>query len=38
MTRLPSLGYEEVIKALQRDGWVITRQRKRYSEEFESLL
>jgi predicted RNA binding protein YcfA (HicA-like mRNA interferase family) len=27
MTRLPSLGYEKVIKALQRDGWVIIRQR-----------
>jgi len=27
MTRLPSLGFEKVIKALQRDGWVIIRQR-----------
>ncbi len=27
MTRLPSLGYERVIKALQRDGWVVIRQR-----------
>ncbi|MHC1726083.1 MAG: type II toxin-antitoxin system HicA family toxin [Syntrophobacteraceae bacterium] len=27
MTRFPSLGYEKVIKALQRDGWVIVRQR-----------
>jgi predicted RNA binding protein YcfA (HicA-like mRNA interferase family) len=27
MTRLPSLGYEKVIKALQRDGWVVIRQR-----------
>jgi predicted RNA binding protein YcfA (HicA-like mRNA interferase family) len=27
MTRLPSLGYEKVIKALQRDGRVIIRQR-----------
>ena len=27
MTRLPSLGYEKVIRALQRDGWVIIRQR-----------
>jgi predicted RNA binding protein YcfA (HicA-like mRNA interferase family) len=27
MTRLPSLSYEKVIKALQRDGWVIVRQR-----------
>jgi len=27
MTRLPSLGCEKVTKALQRDGWVIIRQR-----------
>ncbi|MFZ0946054.1 MAG: type II toxin-antitoxin system HicA family toxin [Syntrophobacteraceae bacterium] len=27
MTRLPSLGYEKVTTALQRDGWVIIRQR-----------
>ncbi len=27
MTPLPSLGYEKVIKALQRDGWVTIRQR-----------
>ena len=27
MTRLPSLGYEKVIKALQRDGWVVIRQK-----------
>jgi predicted RNA binding protein YcfA (HicA-like mRNA interferase family) len=27
MTRLPSLDYGKVIKALQRDGWVVIRQR-----------
>ena len=27
MTKVPSLGYEKVIKALQRDGWVVVRQR-----------
>ncbi|MGO9311327.1 MAG: type II toxin-antitoxin system HicA family toxin [Syntrophobacteraceae bacterium] len=27
MTRLPTLGYEKVIKALQRDGWVVIRQK-----------
>lgn len=27
MTKTPSLGYEKVIKALQRDGWVIVRQK-----------
>lgn len=26
MTKLPSLDYEKVIKALQRDGWVVVRQ------------
>ena len=27
MTKVPSLGYVEVLKALQRDGWVVVRQR-----------
>jgi predicted RNA binding protein YcfA (HicA-like mRNA interferase family) len=27
MTRLPALGFEKVIKALQRDSWVVIRQR-----------
>ena len=27
MTKVPSLGYERVIAALQRDGWVVVRQR-----------
>jgi predicted RNA binding protein YcfA (HicA-like mRNA interferase family) len=27
MTKVPSLGYEKVIRALQRDGWVVVRQR-----------
>ncbi|MGA3117629.1 MAG: type II toxin-antitoxin system HicA family toxin [Syntrophobacteraceae bacterium] len=27
MTKLPTLGYEKVIKALQRDSWVVIRQR-----------
>jgi predicted RNA binding protein YcfA (HicA-like mRNA interferase family) len=27
MTKVPSLGYEKVIKALQRDGWVVVRQK-----------
>jgi len=26
MTKVPSLGYEKVIRALQRDGWVVVRQ------------
>lgn len=27
MSKVPSLNYDKVIKALQRDGWVIVRQR-----------
>ena len=27
MTKVPSLGYEKVIRALQRDGWVVVRQK-----------
>jgi len=27
MTKVPSVGYEQVIRALQRDGWVVVRQR-----------
>ncbi len=27
MSKIPSLNYDQVIKALQRDGWVIVRQR-----------
>jgi predicted RNA binding protein YcfA (HicA-like mRNA interferase family) len=26
MRKVPSLNYEKVIKALQRDGWVVARQ------------
>ncbi len=27
MSKIPSLDYEKVIKTLQRDGWVIVRQK-----------
>ncbi len=27
MTKVPSLNYEVVVRALQRDGWVVVRQR-----------
>ncbi len=27
MSKVPSLGYEKVVRALQRDGWVVVRQR-----------
>jgi len=40
MTKVPSLSYIKVIKALQKDGWIIVRQKgshiriqKRYKEE-----
>ena len=27
MTKVPSLTYEQVIRALRRDGWIVVRQR-----------
>ena len=27
MTKVPSVNYDQVIKALQRDGWVVVRQK-----------
>lgn len=27
MSKVPSLSYEQIIRALQRDGWVVVRQR-----------
>ena len=27
MTKIPSIGYEKVINALKRDGWVVVRQK-----------
>lgn len=27
MSKVPSLGYEQVIRALRRDGWLVVRQR-----------
>ncbi len=27
MTKVPSLGYHKVIRALRRDGWVVVRQK-----------
>ncbi len=44
MTKLPNMGYEKVIKTLQRDGWVVIRQKgshirlqKRFQEEVLKL-
>ena len=28
MSKVPSLNYDKVIKALQRDGWVVVRQKE----------
>jgi predicted RNA binding protein YcfA (HicA-like mRNA interferase family) len=27
MTKVPAVGYEKVVRALQRDGWVVVRQK-----------
>lgn len=27
MSKVPSLSYEQIVRALQRDGWVVVRQR-----------
>ncbi len=27
MTKVPSVGYRKIIRALQRDGWIVVRQR-----------
>ena len=27
MTKVPSLAYQEIVRALQRDGWVVIRQK-----------
>ena len=27
MSKVPSLNYDKIIRALQRDGWVVVRQR-----------
>jgi hypothetical protein len=31
MTKVPSLGYDQVVRALQRDGWVVVRQKGRFN-------
>jgi len=30
MTKVPSLNYDVVVRALRRNGWVVVRQRKRH--------
>ena len=27
MSKIPSLGYDKIIRALQRDGWIVVRQK-----------
>ena len=39
MTKLPSVSYERIVRALQRDGWVVVRQRGshiRLQKQFEN--
>ena len=45
MTKVPSLSYQQVVRALRRDGWVVVRQRgshirlqKHTSEEMLKLI
>ena len=38
MTKVPSLGYEKVIVALQRDGWVVVRQKGSHISSFNVIL
>jgi predicted RNA binding protein YcfA (HicA-like mRNA interferase family) len=44
MSKVPSLPYEQILRALQRDGWIIVRQKgshvrlqKRTTEEIQKL-
>ena len=37
MTKVPSLGYEKVIRALQRDGWVALYARKALIFDFRNI-
>jgi predicted RNA binding protein YcfA (HicA-like mRNA interferase family) len=38
MTKVPSLNYDEVIKALRRDGWVVVRQKGSHLRLHKSAL
>lgn len=38
MTKVPSLDYHKVIRALQRDGWVVVRQRGSHIRLQEHLV
>ena len=38
MSKVPSLNYDKVIKALQRDGWVVVRQRGSHIRMQKHLL
>ena len=31
MTKVPSLGYDQVVRALQRDGWIVVRQKRSHN-------
>ncbi len=38
MSKVPSLNYDKVIKALQKDGWVVVRQRGSHIRMQKHLL
>jgi len=38
MSKVPSLNYDRIIKALQRDGWVVVRQRGSHVRMQKHLL
>ena len=37
MTKVPSLNYDKVVRALRRDGWVVVRQRGSHIRLHKSL-
>ncbi len=38
MSKIPSLNYDRVIRALQRDGWVIVRQKGSQYQDAETFI
>ena len=38
MSKVPSLNYDKIVKALQRDGWIVVRQRGSHVRMQKHLL
>ena len=38
MSKVPSLNYDKIVRALQRDGWVVVRQRGSHIRMQKNLL